>query len=190
MKYIKYILLVLLLLIGIFIAIGFITPSISYDCEISVDKPIKESWAVMNDESKTMDWLKGLTEVKHISGEKGKVGAVTEYTYDDNGTKSVIEETMKSIDPFKQVTMDFLMKDVMKMGYKIDFEGEGNQSTLKSSTTVEGQGMIMRSMMVFMKGTMIAQENENLANLKKVIEDNTVDYFPVPKVVMETSDME
>lgn len=40
----------------------------------------------------------------------------------------------------------------------------------------------MRSILSFMTGTMQSQEDENLNNLKQVIESNTTDYFPAPVV--------
>ncbi len=59
--------------------------TISYSSEIIVDKSIKEAWAVMNDESKISQWLKGITDIEHVSGEKGAVGAVTKYTFKEIG---------------------------------------------------------------------------------------------------------
>ena len=42
--------------------------------------------------------------------------------------------------------------------------------------------MIMRSMISFMQGAMQAQEDENMNNLKKLIEENATDYFPTPAI--------
>lgn len=52
MKFVKYLLGFIGILVLVFVAIGFISPSISYESEIEVNKPVKEAWAVMNDESK------------------------------------------------------------------------------------------------------------------------------------------
>ena len=180
MKYLKYILGIIILLVLIFIAKGFLTPTISYTSEIVVDKSIEEAWEVMNDESKTSQWLKGITNIKHVSGTKGTVGAVTEYTFEEDGQKSIILETIKSIIPKKQITMDFLMEGVMFMDYKMDLIEESGKTIIKSSTIANGIGMFMRSMVSFMNNTMQAQEDENMGNLKKLIEDNTTNYFSNP----------
>ena len=63
MKILKWIVGVVAILGLLFFAKGFITPTISYDSEIMVDKPIKEAWAVMSDEGKISQWLKGITKV-------------------------------------------------------------------------------------------------------------------------------
>ena len=74
--------------------------------------------------------------------------------------------------------MAFVMKDVMNMTYKLDFIEKDGKTVIKSSTTNKGEGILMRSMMPFMKSTMQTQEDENMNNLKKLIEENTTNYFP------------
>ncbi|MFT5168415.1 MAG: lipopolysaccharide export LptBFGC system permease protein LptF [Saprospiraceae bacterium] len=184
MKYLKYLLGIIALLVLLFIAKGFLTPTISYNSEIVVDKSITEAWAVMNDESKISQWLKGIINTEHISGEKGTVGAVTKYTFNENGQESIVLETIKSIRPNEHIAMDFVMEGVMDMDYKIDFSKNDGETHVKSSTITKGSGMFMRSIVSFMKNSMQAQEDENMNNLKKLIEENTTNYFPVP--VLET----
>lgn len=180
MKYLKYILGLIVLLALVFFGRGMLAPVISYSSEISVDKPVKEAWAVMNDESKISEWLQGITKVEHVSGEKGAVGAVTHYTVSDNGQESIIVETIKAINPEESIAMDFEMEGVMYMDYHLDFSEKDGTTHIKSSTKTNGIGLFMRSMISFMKKTMQAQEDENMNNLKKLIEENTTDYFPQP----------
>lgn len=182
MKYLKYAIGILFLLVLVFIGKGFLTPTISYSSEVVVDKSIKEAWAVMNDESKISQWLKGITKVEHVSGEKNSVGAVTKYTFDENGQESEIIETIKEIRSNEYVAMDFNMEGVMNMDYRVDFSEKGGKTHITSSTTTKGEGMFMRSMVSFMKGSMQTQEDENMGNLKKLIEENTTNYFPVSVV--------
>ena len=186
MKFLKWALGVFVLLVILFLAAGFISPTISYDSSITVNKPIKESWAVMSDESKISQWLKGITKVEHVSGEKGKVGCVTKYTFVENGQESIVVETIKEIKDDEYIVMDFTMEGAMTMDYKINYSENDGKTDIKSSTIVKGDGMFMRSILSFMTSTMKAQEDENLSNLKKLINENTTDYFPAP-VVEETT---
>ncbi|MEL7425179.1 MAG: SRPBCC family protein [Bacteroidota bacterium] len=181
MKYLKYLLGVIALLAVLFFGRGLLTPNVSYSSEVTVDKPLAEAWAVANDETKTKEWLKGLTKVEHVSGEKGAVGSVTQYTFDQNGQESVILETLKEIRLNEHVAMDFLMEGVMAMDYQMDYSEADGKTLIKSSTVAEGLGLFMRSMFAWTKGSMVAQEDENLGNLKNVIESNTTDYFPAPE---------
>lgn len=185
MKILKVILLILSLLILVFIGRGLLTPSIEYTSEISVDKPIEEAWSVMSDVRKAKDWLEGVKEVKLISGEQGTVGAVTEYTFEQNGQESVVIETINSIRPNEQIVMDFTAAGAMKMDYTVDYSKEDGKTKIKSNTVAEGQGFFMKCLMPWIKGTMVSQEERNLANLKKLINENTTDYFPEPTQIME-----
>lgn len=184
MKYLKYFLGIIAVIALLFIGKGILTPSLSYSSEITVDKSIEEAWAVMNDESKISQWLKGIKKVEHISGEKGKVGAVTQYTFVEDGQESVIRETIKAIRPNEHISMDFVMEGVMTMDYQTNFSEKDGKTHIKSSTVTKGIGMLMRSMVSFMKSSMQEQEDENMSNLKKLIEGNTTNYFPEPVMEM------
>lgn len=188
MKYLKYLLGIIALLGIIFIAKGFLTPSISYNSEIVVDKSIKEAMAVMNDESKVAQWLTGIKDMEHVSGEKGAVGAVTKYTFDENGQESTIIETITAIRPNEHMAMSFVMEEVMEMDYQVDFNNKDGQTHIKSTTITKGTGWFMRSMVSFMQGAMQAQEDENMSKLKKLIDENTTDYFPTPVLELEESE--
>lgn len=190
MKILKIILAILVLLALIFFVRGLLTPSFTYSSEITVDKPIEEAWAVMNDESKITQWLTSIKKVEHVSGEKGKVGQVTRYTFDENGQESQVLETLKELVPNKHVAMDFLVEGAMKMDYKVDFSEKDGKTILKSNTEVAGEGMIMKSILSFMQGTMKTQEDENFKNLQKLINENKTDYFPKPELVPMEESME
>jgi len=182
MKILKTILWILALLFLIFIGRGILTDSVSYESEITVDKPVNESWAVMNDESKISQWLEGITAVKHVSGVKGEVGAVTEYTFNQGGQESTVIETIRSINPEGQIVMDFASPGAMDMAYKVDFAPDGGKTKIKSSTEVTGQGFIMKCLIPWIKGSLVAQEDSNMGKLKKLINENTTDYFPVQTI--------
>jgi len=180
MKYLKYLLGIIALLGIIFIVKGFLTPSVTYSSEIVVDKPIEEAMAVMQDESKVSEWLTGIKDMEHISGKKNTVGAVTKYTFDENGQESTIIETITAIQPNEYMAMSFVLEEVMEMDYKVDFNNKDGKTYIKSTTITRGSGWFMRSMVSFMQSAMQAQEDENMNKLKKLIDENTTVYFPAP----------
>ena len=181
MKFLKILLGAIVLLALLFFGNGILNPSVSYGAEVTVDKPIKEAWAVMTDESRISDWLKDIKSIKHISGEKNTIGAVTEYTVEDNGTEMTMQETITSIQPNDHIAMTFTM-DIMDMDYQVSFTEKEGKTNIRSKSVTTGNGIFMRSMLSFMGSGMIAQEEENLNNLKKLIDENTKDYFPEPVV--------
>jgi hypothetical protein len=81
--------------------------------------------------------------------------------------------------------MDFDMPDVMTMDYKMEISEADGKTKISSSTIAKGTGLFMQSMFSFMGGSMQAQEDENLNNLKTVIEANDTDYFPAPEPIEE-----
>lgn len=179
MKYLKWILILLLLLLLVFIGRGLLTPSISYESEITVDKPAAEAWAVMSDESKISLWLESIKKMEPVSGTPNTVGAKSKIYIEENGSEMVMEETITTYDPHDKIAMTFTM-DFMDMDYEMHFDEKDGKTTIKSNSTVKGNGIIAKSMVAFMKGAMKSQEDENMTRLKKVIEENTTNYFPEP----------
>lgn len=179
MKILKYLVIVIVVLAIIFFGAGILTPSVSYECSIEVDKPAKECWSVMNDESKMSKWILGYKRMEHVSGTPNTVGAVSNVFVDDNGEEMVMQETITTIQENEKMGMVFSM-DFMEMDFEINFDEKDGKTTITTISTTEGNGMVAKSMMAFMSGMMKEQEMKNLSNLKKVIEENTTDYFPEP----------
>ena len=185
MKFLRIILGLLAVLVLIFLIRGLMTESVTYESEINVDKPVNEAFAVMNDESKINLWLESITNVKHISGTKGEIGAVTEYTFNEAGQESIIYETLKSTTPNKQVQLDFDAPGVMGMEYTVDFSEQDGKTSIKSTTVVTGQGFFMKCLLPWIGGSLASQEDINMSKLQKLINENTTNYFPAA-VVEET----
>jgi len=185
MKYLKYFLLALLLIAIIFIAKGLLTPSIQYESEVTVNKSAAEAWAVMSDESKLPQWLKGFKKTELVSGQANTIGAISKVYIEENGQEMVMEETIESIKENEFLAMRFTM-DFMNMEYEIHFKEKDGKTHIKTKSTTEGNGLIAKSIVSFMPKAMKAQEDENLGNLKKLIEANTKNYFP--EAVTEKAD--
>lgn len=68
--------------------------------------------------------------------------------------------------------------DFMNIEYSVKMTAIGEKTKVSSSTTVKGNGIFAKSLMVFMSGSLKKQEETNLAKLKNTIEANTKKYFP------------
>lgn len=181
MKILKYILGILALLVLVFILIGQISGEITYDYEIEVDKPVAESWAVIQDESKMGDWLEGFQRIEHVSGPKDAVGAVSDVHFIEpgSGQPMTIRETITALVPNESISMTFT-SDVSHMDYTLKMAEVNGKTQITTNTTTYGKGMFYKSMFSLMRGMIKGQEEKNLAALKKTIEENTTDYFPAP----------
>lgn len=177
MVYLYYALGIIGILTIIFLLIGFIKPSISYNCEIMVDKPIKESGYVAQDEERMSEWLEGFIKIEHVSGTPKTVGNVSNVYFTFNGKEMVVKRTITAINLFE--SMESLSEtDFMNMEYSVKMTAIGEKTKISSSTTVKGNGIFAKSLIVFMGGSLKKQEKTNLANLKNTIEANTKKYFP------------
>ena len=175
MKYLKYILGGIGVLFIVFLALGLIKPEIAYNCEISIDKPLAESWAVTQDEEKLKEWLPTIQRIEHVSGTPGTVGAVSNVYFDNNGEVVAIRETITDIVENESISMTY-ENDFMEMDYTLKMKAVDGKTQINSSTTAVGNGMFAKSLMVLMGGSIEDQEETNLANLKKTIEKNTKNY--------------
>ena len=177
MKYLKYILGILAILVIGFFLLGLIKPELSYECETMVDKPLTESWAVSQDEEKMSDWLDGFQKIEHVSGTSGAVGSVSNIYFDSEGQKMTIRETITDIVPNESISMSF-ESDFMDMDYTLTMTSVNGKTKISSSSLATGNGLFSKSIMALMGGSIKEQEENNLSNLKKTIENNTKNYFP------------
>jgi carbon monoxide dehydrogenase subunit G len=187
MKYLKYILGIIVILVILFLLIGFIKPDVSYDCEIMVDKPLEESWNVTQDEEKMSEWLEGFQKVEQVSGSPGTIGAVTNVYFITDGQEMTIKETIVNIKPNESIEMLF-ESDFMNMDYELKMASINGKTKISSSTNAKGNGMFSKSIMALMGSSLKTQEETNLTNLKKTIEANTKDYFPIEEATIETNE--
>ena len=171
MKFLKYTLIFVVVLVLLFFGKGLLTPTISYENEITVNKSAKEAWAVMNDETNLPKWIEGFKRVEPVSGTPNTVGAVSNVYVEDQGQEMVMQETIMSVKENEHMAMNFTM-DFMDMDYKMSFDEQGGKTVIKSESTVKGNGIMAKSMISFMKGSMKSQEDTNLGKLKALIEVN------------------
>jgi uncharacterized protein YndB with AHSA1/START domain len=180
MKYLKYLLYFILGLALIFFSMGVFNPSVSYESEVVVNKPIEEAWAVMSDESRITEWLKEIKRIEHVSGTPNTVGAVSKFYVEENGEEMVMEETITSFKHHHHIAMTFTM-DFMNMDYEMFMTEKDGKTHIRTKSTTVGNGIFAKSILAFMPKAMKEQEEINLDNLKKVIEGNTKNYFSIPE---------
>ena len=176
MKYLKYILGILAILVIVFFLFGLIKSEVSYECEVTVNKSLNESWAVSQDEEKMSDWLEGFQKIEQVSGTPGTVGAISDVYFITDGQEMTIRETITDIVPNESVSMMFT-SDFMNMEYQLDMKSINGKTKISSNTTCVGNGMFSKSIIALIGSSIKAQEETNLSNLKKTIEENSKDYF-------------
>lgn len=179
MKYLKYLLIIIILLAILFFVKGLLSPSIYYESEIVVNKSANEAWSVMSDEANLPEWISGFKKTELVSGTANTIGAVSKIYVEENGQEMTMTETITNIIPNELLAMTFTM-DFMDMDYEVILNEKDGKTTLKSKSKTTGNGLFAKSMVSFMKGSMKSQEEINMNKLKNIIEQNTKNYFPEP----------
>ncbi|MEQ8573230.1 MAG: SRPBCC family protein [Fulvivirga sp.] len=177
MKYLKYALGIVAVLFITFLLFGLMKPKLYYECEIMVEKPVAESWAVTQDEEKMSEWLPGFLKIENVSGTPGTVGSVSNVYFDEEGQEIIIRETITEIVPEESISMSYA-SDFMDMDYRMTMTAINGKTKVSSSTTATGNGIISKSLLAIMGNSIIDQEETNLMMLKKTIENNNKNYFP------------
>lgn len=190
MKILKYVLYAILALIVLYLLLGFIKPEVGYGAEIVVDKPVEEAWAVSQDETKYPEWLEGFKSMELLSGDKFQEGSTYKIIVNPGDGQQDFEmiETLKSIKENESIEMEF-DADGMNFYQTMSFNEADGKTTIKTDSKVVDKGMMMRSMFAMMEmfgGGFTKQEVKNMEALKKLINENTTDYFPEPEVADST----
>ncbi len=185
MKILKITLGIIALLVIGFFLMGVFTPEVNYTTEVEVNKPVKEAWGVFMDESKADQWLDGYLGSEMISGNANEVGAVAKIRMEHEGEVMEMNEEITAFKEFEQHAMTFT-NEAMVNHVDVRFAAKGdNTTTITTATEFIGQGAIMRSMFALMKGSFKPVSEDMNAKLKKLIEENTTDYYPEPVLEAE-----
>tara|TARA_B100000497_G_C7658064_1_gene396211 strand:- start:992 stop:1492 length:501 start_codon:yes stop_codon:yes gene_type:complete len=162
---------------------------VEYSSHVSINKPLKEVWAVYQDEGKMRDWLEGFESIELVKGNRNDIGSEYIVKMNQEGQTFEIKETLKSYKEFENINFDF-DNEMMLMNYNTEFTENEIGTTIHSRSIVRGHGILMRAMMPFIKGSMIAQEEKNLRGLKEVIEANQKDYYPMKMMSLDSTIIE
>lgn len=180
MKILKYFGYYTLFMAFIYFGIGVFVPSVHYGHKIIVDKPIKEAWAIAQDDSKYPQWISGFKSITHISGELGqmrsKYKTVVNLSFNQEDLEMI--KTIVSIEEFDHVSLSF-DSEIMTFEQIMRFSETNSKTTIQTESKVIGKSVITHPMFAIMEllgGAFTEQETINIEALKKVIEENNTNY--------------
>ena len=182
MKVFKFLISLILILALLFIAVGFIKPTVHYGHEIVVDKPAKEAWAIHADDAKYAQWLDGFKSIDLINGKHNEIGSQYRVVVSPGEGQPDFEmiETIVDKKDYDYIDLSF-DSNRMTFDQRTSFVEDAGQTAIKTESHVSGKGIMMKSMFALMDilgGSFQAQEEKNIEALKNVINNNTTDYYP------------
>jgi hypothetical protein len=167
-KYIKIVLAVIILIFLLMLP-GIIKPTVSYENEVHINKPVDISFMVFTDPSKMEEWLTGFKKMEWIQGMPAMPGSLMRLTLEINGREVEITEEVLAFEWNRRFAFRLHHKKI-KVDCDYTFVASDMNSKIKSSMMVQGKNVFWRTINVFMKGKMQKQNQEDLEKLKAVIE--------------------
>lgn len=168
----KFLIIAGILIVGLFAGfflIGVISPTVTYESEVLVNKPVTESWSVFTDSTRMGEWLEGYKDQEQISGESNSVGSKYKMTFLQNGEEIILTEEITAYEELERFNF-ILEADALSSEVAISFSEESGRTRIHATSLVKGKNPIYRSMFALMKGTFAEQDQTAYDNLKLAIE--------------------
>jgi len=182
MTFLKYALGLVAILSVVFLLIGALVPTFSYESRIIVDAPREHSFAVFSDETRMGDWLSHFKSIELVSGAPNEVGSEYRLVIVEKGEKMVMTETVKAFDENEFYAFE-LDNDVMLADVEIRFSGDETSTEIVATTKVNGKNFLWRSILPLFKSMMTQRAQHDYDKLKHVIETT-----PAPSSVIEVTE--
>ena len=169
MKRVLQFVLPILIMLILFFSIGLIKPTVSYENEVMIERPVDKSFMVFTDVSKMGEWLTGFKKMERIKGLPTLPGSLIRMTMEMNGkeisvTQEVIDFKWNKLFSFR------LHHESMTIDCEYTFVSSEMNSEIHSIMIVEGKNLFWRSINLFIKRKMKKQNQDDLDKLKALIE--------------------
>lgn len=153
----------------VFLSLGFIFPSVTYQSRITVNKPIETSFGVFTNAFKLSDWVVGLKGVAWISGNQNEVGSQWKFIITQDGMDFEFTQTLKE---FKKNESFIFNSDCKEFtdDVVVKFIPKGASTEVIATSRLSAKNMIWRSGFVIAQYYLRGQDQKMYDKLKEVIE--------------------
>lgn len=169
MKILKTALMIIFIGILVYFIIGLLTPPISKEIAMELNQPAEEIFSTLTDQSNMTKWIPGLTSVKQVSGKTNAIGSVSEFVFERDGIEMPV---LVKINDYKEnesmnltLTHDKLVSEV-----QIKVFPSGNNTKLDISYKIEGNDLLTKTAMPFIKPLIKKYSEMDLDELKKLLQ--------------------
>lgn len=169
MKTVKVIVIFLVIVSVVFFGTGLVIKDSSYSIEITVDKPLKETFAKFNDMSTIKEWIPEYTSVETISQKPEVTGSIYNIIVDNQGQKVTIEEKILAYIENEKVTLFFNREGVIETD-DYAFKSDGSKTTITLNSNYQAKSYILGCVLPYFKGTFKGVDQKYLENFKAFAE--------------------
>ena len=165
-KIIFYLFGMIVLLVVVFLGIGFFVPVIEYTTTVEINKPRDFTWQVLRERK---DWIYGFKSFEQVSGGPNEVGSRTRVTVVRDGVESTFDGELKDIKPPEMVESE-LSNNMLVHDAVVRLTDEGGKTLLISNERITGKNPFFRSMFVLFKSRITSISAKNFEGLKQTVE--------------------
>lgn len=167
MKILRFFFYGLLGVFVVFVLIGVVKPTITYESEVTIGAGVHKSWSVFTDSTRMDEWAPAFQSIAAVEGTDG--AERYELTVRENGTTYSMIETVVERKEQEKYVFD-LENDVMVNRVSYTFEDMDGKTHLVASESLRGKGILMKPIFVFMQGMFQDTQQQTLNDLKAAIE--------------------
>jgi hypothetical protein len=168
MKIVRTTIIALTVIVAAFFGIGLIIPSYEYQSFIEVNATPEKCWAIYHDTNRMNEWLKGFESLTLKNGDSLAAGSTYEIVVTDDGHRMVMNEKIIDVTAPTRVSYE-LTNDVLKSEFSFSFEGT-TSTRITSKYKITGNNILWKSILFLSKSYMTSSGQEQLEELKKIIE--------------------
>ena len=168
-KFLKPVLIVILVLAVLFFCLGLFIPSITYESKVTVSKPVETSFGVFTNAFKLSDWITGLKGIAWISGNQNEVGSKWKFIVRQNGRDLELIQTLKA---FKQNELFFTNADneLFNDDVEVKFISKGTSTEIIATSRLTGKNIFWKSVLAVGQLHLASNDQKMYDKLKEVIE--------------------
>ena len=169
MKAVKVVLAILIVLTLIFFGTGLVIKENKYSVEITIDKPIDQTFKSFNNQETISEWIPEITKIETIDKKPGITGSQYRITMDNEGQIMTMKEKVLSYVENEKVTLYFDAEGVLKTD-DYTFTSEGGSTKITLDVTFEGDSYILNCIFPYFKGVFKGVDEKSLNNFKAFAE--------------------
>lgn len=138
--------------------------------EITIARDRLFVWRQFDDPEKRSRWQENLQEIEYVYGDAGKPGSVTQYIFNENGEKEVVEETVLERKPPGQFVARYhSSEDARRVDERFETIG-GNQTRWIRLVDVRAHSLLGRVRNALFKGGIEREMSAEMERFKRMVE--------------------
>lgn len=166
MKFLKTLLVVVLLAIGALLLVGVFVPEVDDELEVRIEQPIIQVFAGFLDVQSSPKWVAGLDKVERKSGFLAMPGSEFDLHYSGTETEVIYKLEVLQVIPMESARFR-LYNDMLDVEVNVKFQADGLATVLHAYVQMKGKDLVARSFLPLMKGVIMDVGKENFEGFKQ-----------------------